>query len=648
MTALTARKVGLFFMAMLLICSVAIEMVAFKSTATAFPFSACFIICVFCFGHSMLCFIICLYKIYAMDKYDVSMLSSFPIARFIPLGLLRSLGISVIFVSVSREVAGSLLVILLQIQIPLSVVLSRFIKSISYKSISKAHWVAIALSFISVVFGFLSSYLGHLGSNYIDYSNNNNAVNAWWYIPVVLVSCLMQSLFILYQETKLKQQYEEYPSELINAWISLLQCVCSFVLTPITIYLGDPEMHFWDDWTLFLHQGFLCLFSDTVDDSMFCPHGNAHSILQFCLWLTASIAVLLLTNYATLNLSPLISRFCILLGLLGSIIMFQSGFPSLLIVNGQSDYFDECLLLGILCSFVGSFMLLIDFNPSSSNTLLDAIQFDELNYSKQIKKQLLMLQKQHQSLTMSQSQINLHINHNHNCVEPEDEDAVHDDIYLRNHCNQNNHINININNNNSSSPPHLHSHSHASAHSLSPPRHPKSRSFSDIPFAHSANLSEHAMHRYHHDNNGNDNDYVHYLLMEQQKEMIKQEYQSKLQQYQQAEKQRSRSFHEEFYSMPQAITMGNDQSNSSKKKAKKQRKKKKSKKYYMNQQQIEEYYLLLQREHDRRKQQQQLLNDTDTQHVFEATHFHIANPLMDEQDDYCHDSQHTDSVQFHA
>ncbi len=71
-------------------------------------------------------------------------------------------------------------------------------------------------------------------------------------------------------------------------------------------------------------------------------------------------------------------------------------------MTNLSDNFDEFLLLGILCSFVGSSMLLIVFPPTRTDTLLDSIQFDEINHLKQTKSQLLMLKKQYKSLSLSQ------------------------------------------------------------------------------------------------------------------------------------------------------------------------------------------------------------------------------------------------------
>merc|ERR1712176_308672 len=88
--------------------------------------------------------------------------------------------------------------------------------------------------------------------------------------------------------------------------------------------------------------------------------------------------------------------------------------------------------------------------------------------------------------------------------------------------------------------------------------------------------------------------YVHYLLMEQQKEIIKQEYESKLKEYKRAERQRSQSFHSEFYA--ESVSP----------KSKKKRKRKKKKKYYMNEQQIEDYYRLLQQEHLKRMQSKEI------------------------------------------
>merc|ERR1712228_746341 len=193
--------------------------------------------------------------------------------------------------------------------------------------------------------------------------------------------------------------------------------------------------------------------------------------------------------------------------------------------NG-SDVFDECLLLGILCTFIGNVMLLIDFNPSRSSTLLDSVQFDEFRHSKEIKSELLTLREQHESLTMSQSQIRINIDDNAGCKR--------------------------------------------SQHRFE--SHSKSLSF-DVEHGHE---------------NASSN-YVHYLLMEQQKEIIKQEYESKLKEYKLAQRHRSQSFHSEFYA-----------ENVSTKKKKKQKRKKK--KYYMDEQQIENYHRLLQQEHFKRMQ----------------------------------------------
>ena len=467
----------------------------------------------------MLCFAICLYKIYVINTYNVSILTSFPISKHIPIGIFRSLSISIIFIAISREIPGSLLIILLQLPIPLSIILSRCISSsITLKSISRPHWTAITLIHIGAIFGFASSFVGHLGSNYIDYNNDSKTVNAWWYTPIIAVCALPQSLCILYKEIKLKQLHSnnnKYPNELIHAWTSFIQCIVSFFLTPILMHIGDPKVHSLSDWYLYLHKAFLCLFGDSIDGSIFCPNGNTQTVTQFVVWLFASILVLLLSDYIKLSVSPLMTRFCILFGLLFAFICFQIAFPHFLLSQDQSDAFDECLLLGILCTFIGNVMLLIDFNPSRSSTLLDSVQFDELNHSKEIKSQLLTLKEQHQSLTMSQSQININIHQN-------DEDAIN-----------------------------------------------LSHQFE------SKSLSSYGVE---HDNASN---FVHYLLLEQQKEIIKQEYESKLKEYKRAERQRSQTFHSEFYAEDKSP----------------KRKKKKKKKYYMDEQQIENYHRLLKEEY---------------------------------------------------
>lgn len=202
-------------------------------------------------------------------------------------------------------------------------------------------------------------------------------------------------------------------------------------------------------------------------------------------------------------------------------------------------------------------MLLIDFNPSRTNTLLDSIQFDELNYSKDMKSQLLLLQKQHHHLTMSQSQIKI-----------DQTDVLSDDDH-----NDDNNINIKINNEEIDDFEDEHDHQQKTQYHYR--SHSKSLTYDKT------------------------NNYVCYLLMEQQKDIIKQEYESKLAEYQKVEKQRSHSFHEEFYSPKR--------SKKSKKNKKKNKRKKKNKKnkYYMNESQIEEYYRLLQQEHYRRQQDQQ-------------------------------------------
>ena len=551
----------------------------------------------------MLCFIILIYKIYVLNNYDISILNTFPIRKYIPLGILRTLSISIIFVAISREIPGSLLIILLQLSIPISIIFSRFISSISYKSISRPHWTAIILIFFGTIFGFLSSFLGHLGSNYIDYNNNNKSINAWWYIPIVIVSCLIQSLFILYQEVKISPYHFQhlYPIELINGWISLIQCLFTFILSPILIYLSDPEILFWNDWYLFLHKGFLCLFNNSVNNTIYCPNNNIYTMIQFIIWILSSIFVLLLTHFIKNAISPLTSRFCLLFGFLFAFIGFQTGFPSFLIINGNKDYFDECLLLGILCSFVGSFMLLIDFNPNRSNTLLDSIQFDEINYSKKMQSQLLMLQKQHESLTMSQSQINININDNH-------------------------HNNNKINNHHQSENGRLHS---------------KSLSASNLYYGQTQNVMSDDDDEEEEEEEQDGSNYVCYLLMEQQKEIIKQEYQTKLKEFKRIERQRSQSFHEEFYSSPKR--------NRKDKKNKRKNKKKKKNKYYMNEQQIEEYYMLLQQEHQRRLLQQKhdenIMNDNNcNDEMFEASQFMIRNPLnVNNNNNNYHCINHTDS-----
>eukprot|EP01084_Bolivina_argentea_P074273 134756_1 len=262
------HKLLLSFMSLLLILCVSIEMISFKSTATAFPFSACFIICLFYLCNSLSWFMICIYKLYIINKYN----HIYPIIglrkEYILLGILRSFSISIIFICISRDIPGSLLIILLQFPTPISIIMSRFISSISLRSISNAHWTAIILIFIGISFGFISSYFGHLGNNYIEYNNNNNNntnkynhINAWWYTPICIVSCLPQSIAILYKEIK---KFEYNMSS--NAWISLIQCIFTFLLSPILIYLGDYNTVLnnslnLNDWYLFIHKGFLCLFT---------------------------------------------------------------------------------------------------------------------------------------------------------------------------------------------------------------------------------------------------------------------------------------------------------------------------------------------------------------------------------------------------
>jgi len=573
--------------------SVAMETIAFKSTAVSFPFSACFIICIFSACHALLCFAICIYKIYILNDYAIDTLSTFPAHKYIPLGLLRTLSFSVIFICISRDIPGSLLVILLQISVPISILISRFVSSLPYTTISKAHWTAIILVFVGIAFGFVSSFMGRLGANYVDYKHDNVTLNAWWYMLIVLCSCLMQSLFILYQEMKLKRlpHFEQCPSELRHAFVSLFQCVFSFLFTPITIYLQDPYRHFWDDWCSFLHKGFLCLFTTSVDESMYCPNSNTSTAVQFTAWTVTAVLTLAMTNYVSRNVTPLVSRFCVLFGLLLSFIGFQTGFPASLwfvaaSAHNHRDYFDECLLLAMLCSFVGSFMLLIDFNPQRPHTLLDAIQFEQLNYSQHIREQLLHLQQQHQSLTKSQSQIIVDVD------EVDDDEADHSDCDV-----------------------------HHDAHDEEecvPSKLQRTVSSSSSRSRLSYNRRRHS---------SESSDYVCYLLMEQQKEIIQQEYQSKLQEYQRAERERSRSFHEEFYAPSRSPPQPRPK-HYKKMKPKKKKKRAMSERDLHNAENRKMLHLQKHQPQQDMREYEDNLNSYASNVQFQTSHFYINNPLM--------------------
>ena len=435
--------------------------------------------------------------------------------------------------------------------------------------------------------GFTSSLFGHLGSNYIVYHHDGTtqSMNAWLYTPIVIVCCVTSSLSVLYQEMKLKQSMmakgdRPCPPELMNGWISLMLSLFTFALSPALIYLGDPETHFWSDWRLFLHHAFLCLFSGTGagndhghDHDAYCPNGSSRSMLQFMLWLLCSFSVQISRDFVLHRVSPLASRFCVLFGLLCAFICFQRGFPEILLMEGGADSFDECLLLGVLCSFVGSIMLLIDFNPSRSSTLVDSIQFDDLhhlNRSKQIKSQLLTLKEQHESLSMSQSQINVLVHdENEEEIERKQRDE-HEPVYTE-------------------------SHHQYHAQSLSVHR-ARSQSVHENPTT----------------------DYVCYLLMEQQKEIIKQEYETKLKEYRRAQRRRSKSLDHPFLHELYAPNIPEHDA----KKA--QRKRKRKKKVYMNEQQIKEYHMLLQQEHYRRKQEEVVMRTGD-EDVFECSNFKIRD-----------------------
>jgi len=242
-----------------------------------------------------------------------------------------------------------------------------------------------------------------LGSDYFSASDHGDGhrVNAWWYGPIVMVSCFPLSFCDLFQALRLKK---EFPAELVHGGVSLMQSLCTMLISPVLLYLAEPTGHTLTECARVFHRGFLCLFgAGAPEDDEFCPNGSAQSIVQFATWSLAAISVHILTESVSQSISPLASRCCSLLGLLSAFICFQSGFPSVLIVDG-ADRFDEGLLLGALCSFVGSTMLLIDFNPSRNNTLIEWVQFDEI---KHVESQLLTLHQQHQSLTASQSQIEI-------------------------------------------------------------------------------------------------------------------------------------------------------------------------------------------------------------------------------------------------
>eukprot|EP01084_Bolivina_argentea_P195493 335353_1 len=127
------------------------------------------------------------------------------------MAVLRGLSISIIFIAISREIEGSLLIIIMQTATPLSILMSRFVSSISIHSISRGHWTAIVLTFVALIFGFIASFLGNLGSHYIDYKDNGDTQNAWWYTAIAFGAIFPHALSILYGEIKLSSYAQQYP-----------------------------------------------------------------------------------------------------------------------------------------------------------------------------------------------------------------------------------------------------------------------------------------------------------------------------------------------------------------------------------------------------------------------------------------------------
>ncbi|ETO24427.1 putative cytosolic protein [Reticulomyxa filosa] len=289
----------------------------------------------------------------------------YPKSKLIPLGIFQALAASVTFVAVSRDIPGSLMIILLQLHLPASIVLYKFWHQ---TSIDRTHAIAIMVMFVGAIIGCVSISLGELGNNYYQ-ADKNQYINAWYYAGV-LIFCAIPGGFAILVREEMHAQVPEMSSDLL-AW----------ALSPGLFFLQNPESSF-GNFGRFLSDGLSCLFNGHPNDVTICPE-TKQSMVYFTVWLIASVGVSVLMQLVSLRLTPILCRIAVIIGMILAFVMFQTGVPSFYFTNQlypnskTGDVLDECLLLGMLCVTVGNVMLLMDFSSARPAPLLD-LEFEEV------------------------------------------------------------------------------------------------------------------------------------------------------------------------------------------------------------------------------------------------------------------------------
>lgn len=171
------KKCKILTLTSLLTLAVAFEVLSFKATAIAFPMSAFTILSFYYILYTISMLMICLYNTYITHHWSTKIFIVFSQNKYkyLPLSIFQALSTSIIFVAISREIPGSLLIIFLQLSVPISIIMNQCI--FQYIKIHKTHLFAIALIIIGTIFGCIASITGDLGANYI--SANGQKINAY-------------------------------------------------------------------------------------------------------------------------------------------------------------------------------------------------------------------------------------------------------------------------------------------------------------------------------------------------------------------------------------------------------------------------------------------------------------------------------------